>query len=152
MSATDFDFLHGDWTLSHRLLKERLTGCQEWESFESAMTCRPILGGAGNMDEAEFASRGFHGATVRLYDKDADTWSLFWLDSRTGRIEPPVTGTFADGVGTFTGPDEHQGKPVLCRFLWTGIEPDSVHWAQALSEDDGASWETNWYMDLTRIR
>jgi len=53
MSAHDFDFLHGSWLISHRYLRERLTGCDEWETFESRMRCWPILGGAGNMDEGE---------------------------------------------------------------------------------------------------
>lgn len=151
MSAGDFDFLHGSWRTSHRLLKERLTGCQEWETFESTMRCWPILGGCANMDEVYFPSRGFHGMTIRLYDKDADTWSLFWIDSRSARIEPPVTGRFADGVGTFLGPDTHKGIPVVCRYLWSDITADSVRWAQALSADDGATWETNWVMEITRM-
>jgi hypothetical protein len=45
MSAGDFDFLHGSWWISHRTLKERLSGCQEREAFESTMRCWPILGG-----------------------------------------------------------------------------------------------------------
>lgn len=150
MSAGDFDFLHGSWRISHRTLKERLTGCQEWETFESTMRCWPILGGAANMDEGYFPSRGNYGMTIRLYDKNADTWSLFWIDSRFARIELPVTGRFADGVGTFLGPDAHNGIPVVCRYLWSDITPDSVRWAQALSADDGATWETNWVMEMTR--
>ena len=152
MSAGDFDFLHGSWRISHCTLKERLTGCQEWETFESTMRCWPILGGAANMDEGYFPSRGNYGMTIRLYDKNADTWSLFWIDSRFARIEPPVTGRFADGVGTFLGPDTHNGIPVVCRYLWSDITPDSVRWAQALSADDGATWETNWVMEMTRTK
>jgi hypothetical protein len=150
MTAGDFDFLHGSWRISHRTLKERLSGCQEWEAFESTMRCWPILGRAANMDETYFSSRGNHGMTIRLYDKDADTWSLFWIDSRFARIEPPVTGRFADGAGTFLGPDAHNGIPVVCRYLWSDITADSVRWAQALSADDGATWETNWVMEMTR--
>jgi hypothetical protein len=103
------------------------------------------------MDEGYFPSRGFHGMTIRLYDKDADTWSLYWIDSRFARIEPPVTGRFADGVGIFAGPDTHNGVPVVCRYTWSDITPDSVRWAQALSPDDGTTWETNWLMEMTRI-
>jgi hypothetical protein len=29
MSAGDFDFPPGSWRISHRTLKERLSGCQE---------------------------------------------------------------------------------------------------------------------------
>jgi hypothetical protein len=151
MSAADFDFLHGSWHISHRHLKERLTGCEEWEEFESTMRCWPVLGGTANMDEGEFPSRGFHGMTIRLYDKDADTWSLFWIDSRHARIEPPVTGRFTDGAGEFLGPDTHNGIPVVCRFRWLDVTADSVRWEQALSADDEKTWETNWIMHLNRI-
>ena len=30
----DFDFLIGHWKVSHRRLKERLLGCEDWERFE----------------------------------------------------------------------------------------------------------------------
>ena len=151
MSARDFDFLHGSWRIGHRYLKERLTGCEEWESFDSEMRCWPILGGAGNMDEGEIPSRGYHAMTIRLYDPDTETWSLYWLTSRGSTIEPPVTGRFSDGTGEFLGPDTHDGIPVICRYRWSGITPDSVRWDQALSADEGLSWETNWIMSMTRI-
>jgi hypothetical protein len=54
-------------------------------------------------------------------------------------------------VGIFLGPDTHNGFPVVCRYTWSDITPDSVCWAQALSTDDGATWETNWIMQMTRI-
>jgi len=151
MSARDFDFLHGSWRISHRYLKERLTGCQEWEEFESEITCTPILGGAGNIDHGEIRGRGYFGATVRLYDPPSDTWSLYWMTSLSGTVENPTVGRFTDGVGEFTCPDTHNGIAVTCRYLWTDIKPDSVQWAQALSPDDGSTWETNWYMHLSRV-
>ena len=151
MSAHDFDFLHGSWRISHRYLKDRLAGCHEWQEFSSEMRCWPILGGAGNMDEGEISSRGYHAMTIRLYDPDAKTWALYWLTSGSGTIEPPVTGRFSDGVGEFLGPDTHAGITVICRYRWSDITPDSVRWEQALSADDGKTWETNWVMSMTRF-
>jgi len=151
MSTHDFDFLHGSWRIEHRYLKERLAGCDEWDTFTTTMRCWPIFGGAANMDEGDFPSRGYHGGTVRLYDPVAGTWSIYWMTSRSSVIEPPVTGRFTDGVGEFLGPDEHNGIPVVCRYLWSDITADSVRWAQALSADDGKTWETNWIMELHRI-
>jgi hypothetical protein len=40
---------------------------------------------------------------------------------------------------------------VLARFIWSDIAADSAHWQQAFSTDEGASWETNWHMWMTRI-
>jgi hypothetical protein len=63
--ARDFDFLHGSWRIGHRRLKERLVGCDDWEEFSTVMQCRPILGGAGNLDAGEFPSQGYHAMSLR---------------------------------------------------------------------------------------
>jgi hypothetical protein len=146
----DFDFLHGSWRIDHRRLKERLTGCEEWEEFSTRMECRPILGGAGNLDEGEFPSRGYHAMSLRLYDRQEQTWTIYWMTSLSGGIDPGVTGRFNDGVGEFFGPDTHEGTPVLARYTWSDITPAAARWAQAFSTDDGQTWETNWIMRLTR--
>lgn len=108
-----------------------------------------ILGGAGNMDEGEL--RGYHAITLRLHDPGSGLWSLYWITSRTGAaIEPPVSGRFTGAVGDFLGPDTHNGKPVVCRYRWTVVNPGACLWEQALSPDDGKTWETNWHMNLSR--
>lgn len=150
MSAHDFDFLHGDWRIDHRKLKERLADCQDWERFTTELTCRPILGGTGNMDEGHFPASGYHAATIRLYDPKSRLWSLYWITSASSVIDPPQVGRFTDGVGDFLGPDTHNGIPVLVRYRWTVPRPGTARWEQAFSTDDGATWETNWIMNLTR--
>jgi hypothetical protein len=66
------------------------------------------------------------------------------------RLEPPVHGQFKDGIGTFQGEDTFAGKPILVRFLWSDITPQSARWEQAFSDDGGASWEPNWVMIFER--
>jgi hypothetical protein len=151
MSAADFDFFHGSWHIEHRLLKSWLTGCAEWEEFGSDTECRPILGGAGNIDEGFMSSRGYHHATIRLYEPDTDEWALHWITSAGGSvIEPPVRGRFSGGTGLFYAPYTHEGTAVLCQYKWSDIKPESVLWEQAFSTDDGQTWETNWIMAATR--
>ena len=43
------------------------------------------------------------------------------------------------------------GRDIRIRFIWSRIANDSARWEQAFSTDDGNSWETNWYMDFTRL-
>jgi hypothetical protein len=151
MSAADFDFFHGSWHIEHRRLKSWLTGCTDWEEFGSDTECRPILGGAGNIDEGFIPASGYHHATIRLYEPDTDEWALYWFTSKGGSvIEPPVRGRFSGGTGLFYSPYTHDGTPVVCRYKWSDIKPESVLWEQAFSTDDGQTWETNWIMASTR--
>jgi hypothetical protein len=148
----DFDFFFGQWRIHNQRLRERLIGCTDWEQFDAIGECAPILGGIGNIDSFESDWGGdFRGMTLRLFDLASKKWSLYWASNRSGVLEPPVVGAFENGVGCFEGADEHLGKPVLARFIWSHITPTSARWQQALSADGGKTWETNWRMQMTRI-
>ena len=148
----DFDFYFGQWRIQNERLKERLTGCAEWEQFEATQGCRPLLGGLGNIDDFVTADRGgYQGMTLRLFQPATKEWSIYWASNRDGVLEPPVLGRFTDGVGTFFGRDQHLGTPVLVRFVWSHITPQGARWEQAFSTDEGQSWEVNWRMTMTRI-
>ncbi|MER5266443.1 hypothetical protein ABTZ99_30575 [Actinosynnema sp. NPDC002837] len=145
----DFDFLIGRWSIHNRRLRRRLVGSDDWEEFASSSDVRPIFGGAGNVDEITFPD-GTSGLTVRLFDPATGRWSLNWASSDSGVFFPPLFGSFADGVGTFHGDEVQDGVPVRIRFLWHRVTGDSARWEQAMSADGGRTWETNWYMDITR--
>ncbi|MFD1660385.1 hypothetical protein ACFSL4_19785 [Streptomyces caeni] len=148
----DFDFLVGTWDVANRRLVAPLTGGGEWDEFPGTAVCHGTLfGGAANLDEIAFPAKGFSGLTLRLFDPVREEWSLNWVSSRTGLLQPPVHGRFGDdGRGEFHGDDTHDGTPVRCRFIWSGITSASAYWEQAFSTDGGASWETNWTMELRR--
>ncbi|MFD8388101.1 hypothetical protein ACFV2N_02555 [Streptomyces sp. NPDC059680] len=148
----DFDFLVGTWHVTNRRLVAPLTGCTEWDRFPGTVVCHGTLfGGAANLDEISFPTKGFSGLTLRLFDPVRAEWSLSWVSSRTGLLQPPVVGRFHDdGHGEFHGADTHEGTPVLCRFVWSRITSASAQWEQAFSTDGGQSWETNWTMDFRR--
>jgi hypothetical protein len=75
------------------------------------------------------------------------------LDGRDPhRLEPPVVGGFSGGIGTFYGDDVFKGRPIRVRFQWSAITATSCHWEQAFSPDGGKTWETNWIMDIKRVR
>lgn len=150
--AHDFDFWFGRWHVANERLKERLVGSDEWEHFEATQECRPILGGIGNIDDfLTDWNGGFVGMTLRLFDVARREWSLYWAAGNDGVLQPPVSGHFENGVGTFLGRDVHRGRPVLVRFIWSHITGDSALWQQAFSSDEGRTWETNWIMRMTRI-
>jgi hypothetical protein len=146
----DFDFLHGTWRVVHRKLRERLAGCEEWLTLHGTAEVRPVLRGLGNIDRFTFDGDDFEGMTLRLFDLEAQRWSIHWSDTRRGRLDPPLYGTFENGTGTFYGDDTHSGHPIRVRFLWRDLGPAAASWEQAFSADEGQTWETNWTMQFTR--
>ncbi len=152
--SPDFDFLMGIWSCRHRYLVRRLKDCRDWIEFDGVRAARKILDGFGNIDEGDIALPGdpYRGMSLRTWDPEKERWSIHWFDSRfPGRAVPPVYGRFARGVGTFYGDDECEGRPVKVRYLWSRVTESSARWEQAFSSDRGASWETNWIMDFTRV-
>jgi hypothetical protein len=147
---TDFDFFHGDWNVVNRRLVKLLVGSDEWDEFPGESSAHGFFDGAGSFDEIAFPTKGFSGATIRMFDPDKREWSIYWVSSRTGTLQPPVFGSFTDGIGTFYGDDTHEGTPVRVRYIWSRITPTSAQWEQAYSADDEQTWETNWIMEFTR--
>jgi hypothetical protein len=149
--ANDFDFLIGTWDVHNRTLRARLGGSTEWDEFPGWAVVRPLFGGAANIDEIEFPTKGTWGCTVRLHDRDTGLWSLFWVSSERTVLDPPVIGRFADGRGVFYGDDVYEGRPIRVRYVWSDITATSARWEQAFSVDGEQTWETNWTMELTRV-
>lgn len=145
----DFDFLAGAWTAQQRRLKVRHVGSTEWDEFTSQLCSTQYLDGVTNVDEVVFPSKGWAGLTVRAFDIKKRQWSIYWINSKTGAMFPPVVGGFDGDRGEFYGEDEDDGKPVKVRYAWTKVGPDRARWEQAFSYD-GGPWETNWTADFTR--
>jgi hypothetical protein len=150
----DFDFLFGSWQVRNRRLAQRLENCDEWQEFLATNRCRPLLGGVANLDryEAVFPNgKPIEGLTLRCFDPTKADWSIYWNDSWTCQLQPPVVGRFAGNRGEFYGDDIFKGKPIRVRYIWSKLGRDSARWEQAFSPDGGKTWETNWIMDLTRL-
>lgn len=159
-SATDFDFLVGDWQIRNRKLARVLQGADEWEQFSARMHMRKLPGGIGNFDdfvpEGDWRP-GFIGLSLRVFNPTTALWSIFWLDNRdggidaaTGHLRPPVVGGFEGDRGLFDGYDVHEGRPIRVRYQWDRLGPDQARWQQAFSSDSGLSWESNWVMEMRR--
>lgn len=151
--ADGFDFLIGDWTVRHRRLTRRLAGSNDWQEFAGTSSARKILGGAGNIDDnwIDLPGGAYRAATVRTFDPATGHWSIWWFDGRRPAIlEPPVVGGFSDGQGVFLADDVFEARPIMVRYIWSGIAATAPRWEQAFSPDQGKSWETNWVMEFSR--
>jgi len=154
MSANDFDFFHGRWTVKHRRLVQRLAGCTDWQEFSGSCEVAPLLGGAGNVDDNVINPPGgtYRAATLRAFDPALRQWSIWWLDGRypAARLDPPMVGRFEGGTGTFYADEVFEDRPIRVRFLWLKTTTPTPRWEQAFSTDAGRTWETNWEMDFER--
>jgi hypothetical protein len=148
--AHGFDFEFGQWRVHHRVLRPDGT----WVEFEGTSVDRPIMGGAANVEDNVFHRAGgdTRGVAMRAYDAKLDEWAIWWVDGRNplASLDPPVRGRFTDGVGTFYADGILNGKQTRTRYIWSKITPASARWEQALSEDGGKTWDTNWIMEFRR--
>jgi hypothetical protein len=145
----DFDFLAGQWTISHRRLKK--AGSDDWDVFKGEATCWTILAGAGSVEELRIPARGFSGMGLRLLDLEQRVWNDFWVNGKSGVLSTPgMTGSFDQGVGTFTAEEKDGDRPILVRGVWDRITPGSCRWHQASSVDGGKTWAPDWFMDWVR--
>lgn len=148
----DFDFLVGRWRMRHHRLVDRLVGSNSWQDFGGALANQKLMGGQANIDDCvfELPAGTYRGVGLRLFDPQRRTWSIYWVDARTTKVDPPLVGGFEGKRGVFYGDDVEKGRPVRVRFHWFVDGPDRCRWEQAFSTDAGASWETNWTQVLDR--
>ena len=146
----DFDFLHGNWNVTHRRLKARGVGSHEWVELQGTAETRPVLDGLCNVEEHRIEGADYAGMALRCFDRTIRQWRIYWVSNRDGVLQPPVQGGFDLGEGHFEGTDMDGDRPVKVRFLWHMITPSSARWEQSFSYDGGESWETNWTMDFLR--
>ena len=150
MSAADFDFLFGDWTVHNRKIRDNTDPeCTEWIEFDAVQTASPILNGAGNIDEMR--RDDFVGFTLRLWSPAEERWRIWWSATNApGVLDEPVVGSFTEGIGRFEGVQRIRDADVIVRFEWVTTDPDAPQWNQYFSRDGGATWDHNWTMDFAR--
>ena len=148
----DFSFQDGRWTVHHRRLRKRLAGKDDWNEFTGTTQAGPLMGGLAGYEDnfIDDPAGPYRAEGLRRFDPKTGLWSIWWWDGRFFEIDPPVTGKFENGVGTFFGDSLWEGKPIKVRYIWNMPRPGIPHWQQAFSLDNGASWETNWFMEFTR--
>ena len=149
-SNHDFEMLAGKWKMYHRRLNKRLENCKDWTEFTSVDTNYLILDGKADMDIYRttempgMEGKLFEGVTMRLFNPATRLWSLYWVASNKGVLDPPMVGSFQNGIGHFFAKDMYNGKPVIVMFRWDFRDRDKLIWSQAFSPDKGKTWEWNW--------
>lgn len=152
-SKNDFDFYQGKWKLKNKKLKTRLNNCTEWTEFESTQEMYKVLNGLGNIDNflATFDGVPFEGMSVRLFNPKTKLWSIYWADSNEGVLQPPVLGSFENNIAHFFTKDIFNKRKILVVFRWDVRDKENPIWSQAFSDDNGKTWEWNWYMYFSKF-
>ena len=154
-SNKDFDFLIGKWIMKNKYLNARLANCKEYTEFESTVENSAGLEGMGNFDIVRRQlpdGKVYEGRTIRTFDPQTHLWRLYWMDSNGGPIDPPVIGSFKDGIGLFFCKDYQVGRPVIIVFRWDKTNPGQPVWGQAFSDDNGKTWEWNYSNTSYRVK
>jgi hypothetical protein len=141
----DFNFLAGEWRIANRMKQG-----ESWIEFPGEASVHTLPGGNASVEELRIPARNFSGIGLRLYDAAAGVWNDHWINGQQRTVNPPMPGTFENGVGTFMADDEDNGTPIKARGVWDRITPNSCRWFQGVSRDGGATWTDTWFMDWTR--
>jgi hypothetical protein len=150
----DFDFMFGTFNIKIRRLRHPLQGSSDWYEMNGTTTCRPILGGTGNIEEGvlDGPDGRLLGVMVRLYSPKSREWSLNWTVDGRGRFDVPTVGRFKDGRGEFYDQEVFEGRTILVRYVWSDTTTSTPHFEQSFSADGGKTWELNWASWSTRAR
>lgn len=157
-SPKDFNFLAGKWAMDNKRLKTRLNNCTEWVEYKSSNeNFGSLLNGIANLDIYKTSfnqvnDKPYEGLTLRLFNPQTKLWSLYWVDSNLGTMDPPVVGSFDGSVGRFYTNDIFQGRKIIVMFQWDKTDPENPVWAQAFSADNGVTWEMNMTNTSHRIK
>ncbi len=149
----DFDFELGTWKIHLKKLDHPLTGSTTWIEFDGSSVTRKVWNGRSQLEEFETDGPSGHieGMTLRLYNPQSHQWSLYWVNSRDGKLAQPTIGEFKNGRGEFIDQEPFKGRAILVRYVWSEITPTSAHFEQSFSDDGGKTWEVNWITDQTRV-
>lgn len=149
----DFDFEFGTWTTQLKRLKNPLSGDTTWVAYQGTTTVTKVLDGRANLVELDVKGPTGHieALSMRLYNPGSRLWSLNFAGVNDGAFSVPTIGSFKNGRGEFYDHETFRGKPVLVRFVISGITPNSCRFEQAFSIDEGKTWEVNWIAIDTRI-
>jgi len=150
-----FDFEIGTWKSHGSRRLHPLTGSDTWAEFDGISVVRKIWNGRANLVELEAdgpVTGHIENLSLRLYNPQSHQWSLYYASSKSGALSMPATiGEFKNGRGEFFDMELINGRNTLVRNVWSDITPNSCHFEQAFSIDEGKTWEVNWITTDTRI-
>jgi hypothetical protein len=148
----DYDFNLGHWNTRIRAVMNPLSAPSVWTNLRGTHVVYRVWDDWANIGQLEVAGPGGHieDLALRTYDRKTRQWRVYFANSDTGTLDPPMIGEFNNGIGTFVFQDEVEGKTVLVRNVWSDITSKSCHQDWAISPDGGKTWIPTWISTDTR--
>lgn len=112
MGNTTLIFEVGSWKIHLKRRLHPLTGSNTWVEFDGTSVTRKVWDGRSQIEEFETDSSTGHieGLTLRLYNPESHQWSLYWANSKDGKMFVPQIGEFKNGRGEFYAQDTLNGR------------------------------------------
>jgi len=155
----DFDWQLGTWKIHMSRLQHPLTGSTSWTELDGTVVVRKVWDGRANLAEikSDGPASSLEFLSLRLYNPQAQQWSLNFASSNNGTLSVPMIGQFKNGRGEFYDQESFNGRTIngrtiLVRFVFSAISPDSSRDEQAFSDDGGKTLEVNWINTQTRVK
>ena len=136
--SKQFDFWIGEWEATYAGGKSRnritkiMDGCVILEEFRGAPGTK------------------LDGHSVSTFDRATKTWKQTWVDNTASYLD--FTGGLVDGRMTLAREAGPEGKRFRQRMVFDNVKPDSFKWLWQRSDDNGATWKTNWEIDYARVK
>lgn len=140
--SRQLDFWLGEWELSY---------VQDGKPATSRNRITRTLDGCVVLEEFSGApGTPLDGRSVSTFDRATRQWRQTWVDNTASYLD--FTGRFEDGRMTFSRRAERAGKAFRQRMVFRDIAADSLKWLWQRSDDDGATWSTQWEIDYRRSK
>jgi hypothetical protein len=148
----DFDSEVGTWTIHTKRLMHPLAHANDWVIYDGTKIVTSRWGGRANIAEVkeDGAAGHLNFVAIRLYDPDAQQWSLNFTSAGNATFGTPLYGELRNGGIEFIGPDTQNGRSILVRFVSREKDADHASSEQYFSDDGGKTWELNWVNSYTR--
>ena len=147
-----FDFNMGSWKTQIRAVLSPLGSPAVWSHLQGMHSVYRVWDDWADIGRLEVDGPNGHieDLALRLYDRKTHEWRVYFANSDSGTLLQPMVGEFKDGVGTFIGLEDEDGKTVLMRNVWSGITAKACRQDWSISADGGKTWTPTWISDDTR--
>ena len=152
--ANDMDFNFGTWHTEITRYPDPFGNPSKTVHMAGTVTVRPVWNGKAQFEEIEADGPSGHwrGGTMFLYDPAGHQWRQYFVAGSSGHFDAPTVGEYRDGNIEYYAQEDHAGRAVLIRGLWSAIKPDSHSYEEDLSDDGGRTWHPAFIGNLARIK